>query len=321
MLVAVGIVPVAQSAASSAVQSPPRLDLSATLTDLAAKSELVVQAQVMESRSQWNQSHTLIETAHTLTVRQSLLGPTAVEIIVYTEGGFLPNEGLGMFSSHTPRFAIGEEVLVFLQQENQRYQVTDGEAGKFTIFQKDAASAYYREHLPLAQITTILSTTNSMNHQVRQPIVSSEPVRLPATTDAQSDRAAPLTTATPTPSPAPKWLGATPKIMLQVNLNSTQIGGQAGSAEQFLTAIKNALRTWSVIPEAGVTLLYDGATTSLTTGFNRKSEIIFMKKGANSQLGQAQIWFTSSFAIIEADLWVNDDYVLDATGNPTGGRN
>ena len=316
MLVAVGIVPVAQSAALSTFSSP-HLDLSAALTDLAAKSDLVVQAQVVETRSQWNHNHTLIETAHRLAVRQSLLGPTAMEVEVYTDGGFLPDENLGMFSSHTPRFAVGEEVLVFLQRENNRYQVTKGEAGKFTLFQEDVASAYYRDHLPLTQVATIIATTNHTSRQTQQPI-RPKLSGLASTTTAQSDRATLLVTATPTP--LPKWSGATPQISLKVNLNSTQIGGQAGSADQFLTAIKGALRTWSVVPEAGATLLYSGAITSTTTSFNRQSEIIFMKKGTNSQLGQAQIWFTSAFVIIEADLWVNDDYLLDATGSPESGE-
>jgi hypothetical protein len=143
-------------------------------------------------------------------------------------------------------------------------------------------------------------------------------VQLLSTTNAQVKNMQPLATATPTP--LPKWSSTTPKIMIQVNLNSTQVGGQAGSADQFLTAIKNAVRTWSVVPDAGVTLLYSGVTTSTVTSFNRKSEIVFMKKGANSQLGQAQIWFTSAFVIIEADLWINDDYVLDATGSPQQGQ-
>ncbi|MCE7987309.1 MAG: hypothetical protein DYG89_39575 [Caldilinea sp. CFX5] len=317
MLVAVGIVPVVRSAALSAVQSRPRLELSAALADLAAKSDLVVQAQVVETRSQWNHNHTLIETAHTLAVRQSLLGPTAVEVVVYSDGGFLADEGLGMFSSHTPRFAIGEEVLVFLQQENNRYQVTDGEAGKFTLFQEDVASAYYRDHLPLAQVATILAATVRTTYQASQPIAHA-PVGLTSAAAVQADKVAPMSTATPTP--LPKWSGATPQITLKVNLNSTQIGGPAGSADQFLTAIKGALRTWSVIPEAGATLLYSGSITSTTTSFNRQSEIIFMKKGANSQLGQAQIWFTSNFVIVEADLWINDDYPLDATGSPENGE-
>lgn len=318
MLVAVGIIPVAQSADLSALQSPPHLDLSAAdqsaaLADLTTKSDLVVQAQVVESRSQWNYNHTVIETAHKLTVRQRLLGPTTTEIEVYTDGGFLPDEGLGMFSSHTPRFAIGEVVLVFLQWENNRYQVTDGEAGKFTIFQENAASAYYRDHLPLTQIATILAKTNRANDQAIQSITEKSR-ELSSTTAVQATRTAPLVTTTPTPQP--KWSGATPQITLKVNLNSTQIGGPAGSADQFLSAIKGALRTWSVIPEAGATLLYGGPITSTTTSFNRQSEILFMKKGINSQLGQAQIWFTSAFVIVEADLWINDDYLLDATGNP-----
>ena len=320
MLLATGIVPVTQavqSAALPALQSRPPLLLSRALADLTAKADLVVQAQVVDTRSRWNDSHTLIETAHRLVVHRHLLGPATAEVLLYTDGGFLPEEGLGMVSSHTPRFAVGEEVLLFLRKENNRFQIVDGEAGKFTLLQGDAVSAYYRDHLPLAQVATILAAAALRNPQAIA-LHPQQPVQLLSTTNAQVKNVQPLATATPTP--LPKWSSTTPKIMIQVNLNSTQVGGQAGSADQFLTAIKNAVRTWSVVPDAGVTLLYSGVTTSTVTSFNRKSEIVFMKKGANSQLGQAQIWFTSAFVIIEADLWINDDYVLDATGSPQQGQ-
>jgi hypothetical protein len=320
MLLATGIIPVTQavqSAALPALQSRPPLLLSRALADLTAKADLVVQAQVVDSRSRWNDSHTLIETAHRLVVHRHLLGPATTEVLLYTDGGFLPEEGLGMVSSHTPRFAVGEEVLLFLRKENNRFQIVDGEAGKFTLLQGDAVSAYYRDHLPLIQVATILAAAARRNPQAIA-LHPQQPVQLLSTTNAQIKNVQPLATATPTP--LPKWSSTTPKIIIQVNLNSTQVGGQAGSADQFLTAIKNALRTWSVVPEAGATLLYSGVTTSTVTSFNRKSEIVFMKKGANSQLGQAQIWFTSAFVIIEADIWINDDYVLDATGSPQQGE-
>ena len=320
MLLATGIVPVTQavqSAALPALQSRPPLLLSRALADLTAKADLVVQAEVVDSRSRWNDSHTLIETAHRLVVHRHLLGPATTEVLLYTDGGFLPEEGLGMVSSHTPRFAVGEEVLLFLRKENNRFQIVDGEAGKFTLLQGDAVSAYYRDHLPLAQVATILAAAARRNPQAIA-LHPQQPVQLLSTTNAQIKNVQPLATATPTP--LPKWSSTTPKIIIQVNLNSTQVGGQAGSADQFLTAIKNAVRTWSVVPEAGATLLYSGVTTSTVTSFNRKSEIVFMKKGANSQLGQAQIWFTSAFVIIEADIWINDDYVLDATGSPQQGK-
>jgi hypothetical protein len=306
-----------QSAALPALQSRPPLLLSRALADLTAKADLVVQAQVVDSRSRWNDSHTLIETAHRLVVHRHLLGPATTEVLLYTDGGFLPEEGLGMVSSHTPRFAVGEEVLLFLRKENNRFQIVDGEAGKFTLLQGDAVSAYYRDHLPLIQVATILTAAARRNPQAIA-LHPQQPVQLLSTTNAQVKNVQPLATATPTP--LPKWSSTTPKIMIQVNLNSTQVGGQAGSADQFLIAIKNAVRTWSVVPEAGATLLYSGVTTSTVTSFNRKSEIVFMKKGANSQLGQAQIWFTSAFVIIEADIWINDDYVLDATGSPQQGQ-
>lgn len=309
MLAAVTLTPVAQSATTHpTIQAA--FDLSGTVAALVDQADIVVRAQVVQSESQWNSSHTLIETEHVLAVRYPIIGKNATDLVVRTDGGFLPAEGLGMRASHTASFAPGEEVLIFLQETTSGYRVAGGEAGKFSVVNAEAVSAYYREHQALSELAmTILTSAKNQGRSATLPAdwqsyeLASSARQVDISKQLQVD---------------PKWPGATPKINVKVNVNSTHIGDQGGSAEQFLTAIKNALRTWSVVPEAEFTLLYNGTTTATNTGFNNMSEILFMKKGANSQVGQAQIWFTAAGTIVEADVWLNDDYALDATGSPEG---
>lgn len=271
-------------------------------------ADLIVRAQVTASESHWNSNHTLIEMVHTLAVRYTLLGESPPEMIVYTEGGFLPEEGVGMHSSHTAAFMPNEEVLVFLKQRSAGYQTVRGEIGKFTILPTAVGNAYFQRQTSLEQL--ILSIQDAATRQGRPTTLPKNWRAYEPTTFAQQ------LTVPDQPWVDPKWPGEKPQVKAEVNLNSTHIGEQGGSEAQFLQAIKNALRTWSIVGSAEFTLLYQGASTATSTGFNNKSEIVFMKKGLGSQLGQAQIWYTNSGIIVEADLWLNDDYAVDATGAP-----
>ncbi len=300
------------SVVHSATPQPPTAattpDLSTALSGLAARADLIVRAQVVGSTGQWNRNHSQIETHHKLAIRYALAGKPMSELVVRTEGGFLPAEGIGMRSSHTPTFAPGEEVLVFLQRAENVYTVVEGEAGKFTVYNAAAVSAYYRAHLALDQVvTTIQAAAQSQGQQVTLP---ADWRTDESTISPRQVNLAPQTLVDP------KWPGAAPKIRVKVNLNSSHIGGQGGSAEEFLGALQNALRTWSVVGGAEFTFLYDGATASTTTGFNSANEIVFMKQGTNNSLGKAMVWYTSNGTIIEADIWINEDYLLNATADP-----
>lgn len=307
MLAAVALAPSSHPMMISSTKQATFEPASAVAT-LVGQADLVARAQVVHSTSQWNSNHTLIETEHRLIIRYTMIGKASADLIIHTDGGFLPAEGMGMRASHTATFTPGEEVLVFVQETPSGYRIVGGEIGKFTVVDAQVVNSLYREHLPLSELTTlIVAAAKSQGRSTTLPAAwhSYEPLASPRRVDISKSLQA-----------DPKWPGATPKIKVKVNLNSIHIGGQGGSAEQFLTAIQNTLRAWSAVPEAEFTLLYDGATTATSTGFNNLSEILFMKKGANSQVGQAQIWFTANGTIVEADVWLNDDYALDATGNP-----
>ena len=41
-----------------------------------------------------------------------------------------------------------------------------------------------------------------------------------------------------------------------------------------------------------------------------------MHKGTQERAAAAQVWYTADQTIIEADIWINEDYAWDATGTP-----
>lgn len=306
MVIAIAFTPAAQSAGVSQSAAQPNDLLSPSVDALVRQADLIIRAQVITSTSHWNIHHTLIETVHTLAVRYALVGESTSQVLVYTDGGFLPQEGLGMRSSHTAAFAPQEEVLLFLEKGAEGYQTVRGELGKFAVFNTEVGGSDLQQQQSLEQIiqsVTKAATRQGLSLTLPENWRTYEPTSFVRQLTVPNQ-----------PWIDPKWPGEHPIIRAEVNLNSTRIGDQGGSQEEFLQAIKNALRAWSVVESAEFTLFYQGASTATSTGFNNKSEIIFMHKGLSGQLGQAQIWYTNSGNIVEADLWINDDYAVDATG-------
>lgn len=114
-----------------------------------------------------------------------------------------------------------------------------------------------------------------------------------------------------------KWGGECPIIPFRVHVNTGQAGGANGSVEDFRDAIIAAATTWSAVAGADYTLIYDGPTDATEIGFNGVNEIVFMHQGLDQPSGLARFWFTADNIIVEADIWINDDYNWDATGNPS----
>lgn len=308
IFIALRLTPIAHSAGSLQPSTEYSDLLAPSIDTLVRHADLIVRAQVTASQSRWNSNHTLLETVHTLTVRYTLLGKSSPALIVYTDGGFLPEEGLGMRSSHTASFMAGEEVLLFLTQMPGGYQTVRGEIGKFTVVNRAVGNAHLQQQTSLGQIIQLIQNAAD-RQQLSLTLPEAWQSYEPTTVVRQL-------TVPNQPWIDPKWPGENPIVRAEVNLNTSHIGTQGGSEAEFLQAIKNALRTWSVVESAEFTLLYQGPSTATSTGFNNKSEILFLRRGLGGQLGQAQIWYTNSGIIVEADLWINDDYLVDATGAP-----
>jgi hypothetical protein len=96
--------------------------------------------------------------------------------------------------------------------------------------------------------------------------------------------------------------------VFKTQLSSTLQKGVGNSADAFLDAIKSAAATWNQTPSADFTLDFAGTMQSTQAGYNHVNEIVFMAKGVDNRGALAQVWYTGDGTIVEADIWINDDF-------------
>lgn len=115
-----------------------------------------------------------------------------------------------------------------------------------------------------------------------------------------------------------KW--PTTDVRFFVAPNTQQAGGDNGSQDDYLGAIRRAANTWSYAGEADITFTYAGATASTKVGFNGANEIIFVNDGLvdgagnNRPLATALVFYMKS-TIVETDIKINDAYTWYAAGS------
>ncbi len=303
----------ANTTVSAGTLLAPAQTLQALLAPLLQPATAVIYGQIVDRETTWNLTHTEIETRFTVAVAHTLVGQVAERIQVLVSGGYLADEGLGLWSSHSATFANGEIVLLFLVEDEAGYRVVQGEKGKFTLgesYLSNPALALTLLPATVEQAIAVQATklgrrvTLPPTHTTLQALLARRAAVVPVAQRSQG----PLLTD-------PTWPDTT--IPIKININSDGVGDQV---DAFRAAIFRAFRTWSVVNDANFTLLYAGETTSTSTGYNGTNELLFMHKGASSQLGQAQIWFTQSGTILEADIWINDDYNFAVSETPAVGE-
>jgi hypothetical protein len=279
------------------------------LAGLTAQSDLIVRGQVIGVTSAWSANHRWIESAATVAVRYALAGAAPPTVTIFSEGGYLPVEGMGMRASHAASFALGEEVLLFLRRDHARLVVTQEENGKLSVAHGVAANGALRWQASLA--TVYAAATSALQHQARA-------VMLPADWQSQEPAGNAVEPAAPSDFVFEdlRWPDVSPQIFFRANPFGPETGGPDGSAEQFLAALTNPAITWSVVPGAALAFFYEGPTPATDVDYNGINEVIFFPAGQNSVAGRARIWFDQNRFILEADLWLNSDLDWDATGDP-----
>lgn len=282
------------------------------LRGLAAGADLIVQGRVLALRSFWNHDHTLIESEATVAVSRSWLGQVGRAIQIRTTGGYLAADQVGLASMHEATFAVGEEVLLFAQQTADSWRVVAGAQGKFQLqhellFNQDLplpqARADFFARLGAVLTTNQLPTQVSLEHRVAQlkPVPAVNAALRPALTGQTRVQ---------------RWATPHATANFLVNLNSTQLDTAAGDRAAFRAAIISAAQSWSAVESADFALTYGGETGATQTGYNGINEVLFMAKGATERAAAAQVWYRADGTIIEADIWINDDYRWNATGQP-----
>lgn len=281
------------------------------LRALVSAADAIVRGQVMALRSFWNADQSLIESDVTIAVTYHLLGEWQPTITIRTAGGFLPTAGLGMVSMHEAHWAVGEEILAFVYRQDAVWRMVGGATGKFLV----AQSMVLNQDLALAQplaglLPTVVTLVAQRGQQAQVPTVWRHLAVAPADT-----LPAPVAVVA-APNDKRKWATPHATAPFTINLNSAQIGDEQGSRAAFRQAIIAAAISWSRVPNADFALTYAGESQATHTSYNGVNEVLFMHKGPQERAAAAQVWFTAEGKIVEADIWINDDYRWNATGAP-----
>jgi len=277
------------------------------LADLVAKSDLILRGRVTQQQSQWNQAGSEVETRSIIETLYIVAGNAPMPLEIYTEGGRIPGQNIAVAYSETAQLYKGEEVLLFVQKIESRYQIVGGEIGKFVINDLGTIHPFYPDGINLE---LLYAQTEAYLLEGQQSVLLPEKWQ-----DIE------LAYAEYVPGlnfiyQNSKW--GVPEVKYKININTDQAGGENGSVQNFTQAIINAGNSWSRVGSSDFTLKFDGMTDVTETGLNGVNEIVFEHQSRDNPLAKARVWYDIESQIIqEADIWINDDYSWDATGAPS----
>lgn len=113
--------------------------------DLTAQAEVVAVGKVKEAKGEWDETHSRIRTRVTLSVEEYLKGSGGSSLEVYVPGGEV--DGVGELYSHTAKFSVAEEVVVFAERDGKgRFRVAGGSQGKHSITKDEASGKRVVSH-------------------------------------------------------------------------------------------------------------------------------------------------------------------------------
>jgi hypothetical protein len=145
-----------------------------SVEDLSRGADAIVSGRVVAVSSAWNEAHTKIYTFSTVEVTESLKGEPARRIVVKELGGAVGD--IGMEASGVARFALGEEVLVFLRRDPDGAYRTRGLAqGKMRLVRETATGRAYADR-DLSGLT-FAETLERGGPSVRSPRAAEAPAR------------------------------------------------------------------------------------------------------------------------------------------------
>jgi excinuclease UvrABC helicase subunit UvrB len=127
-VVVAGLIPAAIFPSMAASQS--RI---AVIEDLTKRADVVVVGRVSDLRSEWSSDRSRIFTKATVQVEQLIKGDNPQNsVMISTLGGEV--DGVGEVYSHTARFKVDEQVVVFAAADKEgQLRVVSGDEGKLTV--------------------------------------------------------------------------------------------------------------------------------------------------------------------------------------------
>lgn len=273
-----------------------------SLSELSARSSIVVRAHVERMQAAWTADNT-IETTVYLRLSAAPRGHLSAGALipVRVRGGMV--DDLTMYSSEAPTFEVGEEVFVFLSgPSGSAYEISEGRQGKFEVSGDRAINRAWGAEFSLVDLEA-----------------GARGGRWPVETQALSAAGA------QSPAVAPEgyvangqhWPGAHPmEETYVINVNTGDAGGGNGSADAFRNAILAAGNSWS---NAGANFAFHyGGASGVTSSGNDGQNVVHWENMGNSSTLAETTWWYSGDQIVEADLRYNDYYTWDATGSPSG---
>ena len=298
LLVAISLLTNARTASAAVIR------LSLEELTLGADRIVVATVTTMDSRLE---DDGLIRTYVTLQVDEVLKGgERSSELTVQVLGGTVGD--LALRVSDSPRFELGDDVLVFLEEVDGTYRVFGHFQGKHTI--RDDRVLERRMALPafkgrIHEILTDQTRAPNWWRSLRD--------YLRRLTGQSGDDYWPLPGATSTHTfvyNGMKWGGANP-MEPPYRINPTNNNGL--SAGSILGAVQSAAATWSNVPTADFEFHYGGTTSATDGGYNGANEIVWKDEGHSITLATAYWWFYPGI-IVEADIVFNDYHNWSTSG-------
>jgi len=288
-----------------------------TLEQLTHRASAIVRGVVIGLQSHWDEGHNMIYTSITISVTDYLKGGAgAEEITIEVPGGEV--DEIGLLVSDAPRFAAGQEVILFLREEY--FQVVGWFQGKYTIVDNVVVEKGVPVDQFIGQIKAIvegaqtsaeplsaahkgfIETLKEFGHLLLK-LLGNEPKADVQHREVVSALAG--ETCPPTLSDfygGMKWSGSCPTVHYEVYENTSDCTGEGA-------AIQAAAQAWNDVTCSCFTFHYAGATTAEASAHDGQNVLSWGHTAGS--IATTYTWYSGD-TIIECDVVFEDDYAWSA---------
>lgn len=129
-----------------------------SLDQMADESQTIVHGRVVDSRAEWNSTHTSIVTVYTVKAERYLKGALGATFELTELGGQVGN--LAMQAPGAPHFRVGEEAVLFVWTDSaySRHQAIGFEQGVFRVRTEASGMKSVNRYVPSARSGEVLQS-------------------------------------------------------------------------------------------------------------------------------------------------------------------